>query len=267
VIPDYLTANPFPDSEWSPAEKPLVVLDGATHSIQNLDRRIAGDTAYFVGVNQREFERAMDLVSARVIQFYEMRVPDTSALETHDEIVELAIQWNTKIADISSICRMSSLKSLVLVDTPKIIDLSPLASCDSLEVLEFSGGVWNKNRAESLEPIGMLPSLKSLRLLNIAVNSCGLRPLSKAKRLSELELSNQFPTGDYAYLSARLPHVNCEHFQPYVRLSSDIDGNDTMIVGRRKPLLNMKRDSARLENYVKEFAMLQRKYANSHNDP
>jgi len=244
----------------------VVVLDGATHSIQNPDRRISGGIAYFVGVNQRDFERAMNLVSARAVQFYDMRVPDTSALETHDEIVELAIQWNTKISHISSICRMSNLKALVLVDTPKIIDLSPLASCESLEVLEFSGGVWNKNHAESLEPIGMLPSLRSLRLLNIAVNSGGIRPLSEARRLSELELSNQFPTDDYAFLSARLPHVNCDHLQPYVRLNSDIDGNDTMVVGRRKPLLNMKRDSARLENYVKEFEKLRKKHANSPND-
>lgn len=172
--------------------------------------------AYIVGANQRTFDRAIDLVSARTFHFYEMR--------------------------------------------PKVADLRPLASCNSLEILEYSGDIWNRNRAETLEPIGRLPSLKALRLLHIAVNSGGLEPLSEAKTLPEMELSNQFPTDDYAFPAAHLPHAECNLLRPYVKLESAIDGKDTMVVGRRKPLLNMKHDSAKLENYVREFEVLQRSY-------
>ena len=114
---------------------------------------------------------------------------------------------------ITLIAKIKCLKGLVLEDTPKISDLSPLSQCIKLESFEFSGGMWKSNKTESLEPISGLPKLSSLRLLNLSVSS-GLKSLASLTSLRELELSNQFPTEEYAYLSVKLDGVHCEYFAP-----------------------------------------------------
>ena len=145
----------------------------------------------------------MGLVLSRVMHFYEMRVVDISALNNNSKLEELAIHWNSKLEDISPLASILKFKGLVLEDTPKIYDLSPLEKCVNLEILEYSGGMWKKNKANSLEYISHLSKLKYLRLLNLSVDSNGLKPLANLMGLEELELSNQLPTDEYAYDTSR----------------------------------------------------------------
>ena len=268
MIPKYLTSNPFPESQWSPNLRPVAVLDGVPFSINSLSEPVSADISYFVGVNQKTFEKVIGLVSSRVMHFYEMRVADISSISQNTKLQELAVHWNSKLEDISPLADVHNLKSLVLEDTPKIYDLSPLEKCLGLECLEYSGGMWKKNNANSLEYISHLPKLKHLRLLNLGVDSHGLKPLANLSVLEELELSNQFPTEDYAYLSVHLKSTECEYFFPYVEMSGDIDGKDVMVIGSRKPFLNKVNDSKKLEKYVKQFDELKAKFtANKASQP
>ena len=240
--------------------KPVVVLDGVPQAIKSLTKPVSVNISYFVGVNQKSFEKAMSLVSSRVMHFYEMRVADISALKQNNKLQELAIHWNSKLEDISPLAEIPNLKSLILEDSPKIYDLSPLERCLEIECLEYSGGVWKKNKANSLEYISHLPKLKHLRLLNLGIDSNGIKPLASLSGLEELELSNQFPTDDYAYLSVQLEKTNCNYFAPYVEMSSHIDGSDVMVIGSRKPFLNKVNDSEKLAKYVKQFEALREQF-------
>lgn len=261
MIPYHLTRNPFPEAEWTPEMKPLVVLDGAAHSINELDTRITGDVAYVVGVNQHSFEHVLELVSARTIHFYEMRVADIGSLAGHPEIMELAIHWNTKMEDLTPIKSLPDLTHLVLEHTPGIHDLSALSECKNLEVLEYSGGMWSKNKAKSLEPLAQLSSLKKLRLLNLAVEHGGLKPIAALTHLEDLEVSNQFPAEEYAYLSVHLTDTACAHFAPYIKLEHPIGGKDAMVVGSRKPFLNLEEDADKLTRYEEKFERLRQTYS------
>ena len=261
MIPKYLLSNPFPDSKWSPEMRPVAVIDGEAYSIEKLDEKITGEIAYFAGVNEKNFQKVVSLFAAKVMHFYEMRVSDISGLCNCESLEELAIHWNTKLADISPIKKMTSLKSLVLEDTPKVSDLTPLENLAKLEILEYSGGMWKKNTTASLEPISRVGSLKKLRLLNLGVKEGGLFPLSKLNGLEELEISNQFPTEEYAYLSVHLSGVKCSHFSPYVKVASPIDGKDVMIVGKRKPFLSLENDAEKVSKYVMQFEKMRAKYA------
>jgi len=260
MIPKYLTSNPFPESHWTPDMKPIAVLDGEPFSIKSLTDAVSVDISYFVGVNQKAFEKVVRLVSSRVMHFYEMRVADISGITQNSRLEELAIHWNSKLQDISPLADMQQLKGLVLEDTPKLYDLSPLEQCKELETLEYSGGMWKKNKANSLEYIAVLPKLKHLCLLNLSVDSHGLKPLANLNVLEELELSNQFPTEDYAYLAVHLKYTKCDYFVPFVEMSGKIDGKDVMVVGSRKPFLNKVKDSKKLERYVKQFGALKAKF-------
>jgi hypothetical protein len=260
MIPEYLTTNPFPDSKWSPDMLPVIELDGIAHALNNIDEPVTGNVAYFVGVNQKSFEKAMTMVKAKVMHFYDMRVSDLTSLQKNIELCELAIHWNSKLEDISPIAKIKGLKSLVLEDTPKVSDLSPLSQCTELESFEYSGGMWKKNKTESLEPISKLKKLSNLRLLNLAVEG-GLKPLASLPSLRELELSNQFPTEEYAYLSVMLDSVRCDYFAPYIELPNPIEEKNVMVIGKRKPFLNKQTDAKKLAKYVEQFDGFKRKYA------
>jgi hypothetical protein len=259
-IPDKLKFFPFEDAKWDPHDKPVLVLDGTVIPIREVTATVSGDAAYVVGVNQASFEKLCTHLRTATLQFYEMRVGDLSALEQLGKLAHLAIRWNTKLVDLKPLAQLKSLETLVLEDTPKAHDLAPLAECGKLQHLEFSGGIDTKNTAEDLSPLTSLRKLRSLTLANLKVTEGGLRPLAGCRQLTELEVSNQFDTEDYALLSVRLPKTRCEKFAPYVPLEEPLGEKDVMVVGRRKPLLNAAKDQQRLAKYAEAFAKLQQQF-------
>jgi len=183
-----------------------------------------------------------------------MRVANLDPIKRIRRLRELAIAWNPKLKDISPLGELRALTALRLDDTPRVFDLQPLAGLSSLVFLEFSGGIWNKNRVATLEPIGGLPQLQELVLTNLGVESGDLRPLGKCSNLLRLTVSNQFPTEDYAFLSVALANTECSMFAAYVKLQQPLAGKDVMVVGKGKPLLSTARDGPRLARYAAEFA-------------
>ena len=156
---------------------------------------------------------------------------------------------------------MSDLRTLSLEDTPKVRDLDPIGRLSGLRAFQYSGGIWNKNVANSLAPIGRLAHLEELRLNNLKVLDGGLRPLAACSALRRLDVSNQFETADYAYLSVALPAVECDMFAPYVPLGGELGDNDMMVVGSGKPFLHSRRDAERLRRYEEAFRALQGRFA------
>ena len=256
-----LKLNTFRDVKRGPDDKPLLIADGKLIRIADLDAPVEAGAAYVVGVNQKTFETVCRYLRPDILHFYQMRVSDIAPLTALRGLRRLAIRWNTKLADISPLRRLLRLEVLVLEDTPKVLDLSPIAACAELSAVEYSGGIWSKNTAASLTPLADLPVLEELVLTNLKVQADGLKPIAKCRRLRTLNVSNQFPTEDYALLSVALPQVECDMLAPHVRLSQAIDGKDVMVVGSRKPLLSSKDDATRIEKYERAFEALREGFA------
>lgn len=248
-----LKAATWPGVKWDPAQKPVVVTDDGWCSIPELEAPIQGEAAYVVGVNDTQMTALCRWLETRAVHFYEMRVTDLGPLSTVAGLSELAIRWNTKVSDLGPLTKLSELRTLVLEDTPKVHDLRPVAGLQALRALEFSGGMWNKNEAETLEPVGGLQELVELHLTNVSLERDGLRPLAGCRSLERLVVSNQFATEDYAFLAARLPETECDMFAPFTRLGVPLNGKDVLITGRGKPFLNSKKDAERIDQYVKSF--------------
>ncbi|MES9719726.1 leucine-rich repeat domain-containing protein, partial [Bacillus altitudinis] len=113
-----------------------------------------------------------------------------------------------------------------------------------------------------LQPLRYLKNLKYLCLSNIKVKDESLEPISALEGLKELDISNQFPTEEYARLSVTLPNTKCDRFAPYIFLSSPIVDKDVMVIGKRKPKLNSKVDGKKLQKYEEQFKAYQEKYKN-----
>lgn len=248
------------DVKWDPADKPIVVADGRAYPVSELAAPLEAASAYVVGIGDKHFARLCRHLRAPIVYFYEMRVQDLSPLSELAGLRQLAICWNTKAEDLAPLADCSSLCVLLLENVPKAYDLSPMAKLADLRALEFSGGIWSKNRAHTLAPLAALPRLEELHLTNLVVDRDGLRPLAGCQALKRLRLSNQFLTEDYAYLAAKLPGVECDMLAPYIKLSSPIEGKDTMVVGKGKPLLDSRTDGERLAEYVRRFEALRRDF-------
>jgi hypothetical protein len=257
---DELNQLRFMNATWS-EDRPVLVADGRTHRIRELDAIVEADRAYVVGLAQRDVGRLSKSLRVRAAMFYDMRVADLSFLSAIGDLKMLAIEWNTKVSSLSPLADLVGLERLSLSDTPKATDLSPIARLDRLRALDFSGGIWTKNTAETLDPIGRLTALEELRLTNIRVLKGGLRPLASCRGLLRLDLSNQFDTADYARLSVALPATASDHFAPFIPLGQTVGGKDVMVVGSRKPFLDSTRDAARLKRYVDDFRRFQEEAA------
>jgi hypothetical protein len=113
---------------------------------------------------------------------------------------------------------------------------------------------------DTLQPLASLTKLKSLTLASINVVDKSLQPLAALVNLEILEVTNQFPTAEFARLSTQLKHTVCEKFQSYTKVSlEDINGtviSDIMITGSRKPFLHSTRDAEKIAKYVQKFQKL-----------
>jgi hypothetical protein len=255
-----LTFNPWPDTKWTASDKPILIVDGVLHATKGLSQIVSGRAAYLVGMKDRDVATIAPLLDVEYLYFYELRAADLAPLARLPRLRNLKIEWNTRLTTLDAIGPLTGLETLILVDTPKVRDLSALTTLPNLAALEYSGGIWNKQRAISLEPLAELPKLEELTLTNLSVESGGLRPLARCRALKTLHLSNQFDTEDYAYLSVALPNVECQAFQPWMRVQH-AGGADTMITGRRKPFLNSATDGDRIAAYEAAFRKLQTRFA------
>lgn len=246
--------RPVKDLRGFDANSREVSIAGNTRGIEKLKDCLALERVWVSNVRQGEFERIAEFMNPASLVVHDMKVQDLSPLELMSRIQRLALNWNTKASDIGSLAKLKNLTVLSLMDFPKLSRLDSLARCEKLEMLELGGGVWKTLRVVTLEPLRSLRALKYLSLTNIKVEDDSLHPLSDLKNLQELNLSNQFPTEEYARLSVYLEHVHCSSFQPYESMEGKIIGSKTiMITGKGKPFLDPQADRQRIQRYERQF--------------
>ena len=96
--------------------------------------------------------------------------------------------------------------------------------------------------------------------MNLKDQKDSIRPLASLNKLISLEISNQFPTEDYAYHSVKLPDVKSSNFHAYYLFSEAIGEKNVMINGKGKPFLNSVKDAKKSSYYENQFLKLQEKY-------
>ncbi|MCO0600265.1 leucine-rich repeat domain-containing protein [Peribacillus butanolivorans] len=239
-----------------------LLIQGKTKNIERLKSFYNLTKLWIYTVNQNEFNTILSFVNPKMLHIYELKVEDLSIIGSLKDVEVLALEWNTKAQSLWDISKNTSLKSLSIKDFSKLNDIRPLQNGTRLELLDLSGGESKDLKINNLQTLKYLSNLKYLGLSNIKVQDESLEPISKLKRLQELEISNQFPTEEYAKLSVAIPETKCDKFKAYVNLPSPIGEDDVMVVGKRKPFLNSKVDVKKLQKYEEQFKAYQEKYKN-----
>jgi len=245
------------DIEQVPKE---IAVQGKTQNLDYLSKLPDIETVWIYTVNQKEFDLIINSINPKTLYIYEMRVEDLSAIERLKNVEKLYLCWNPKATKLWEMSKNPNLKYLSIEDFKRLNQIDPIECCRYLEELNLSGGIWNTSNIDTLAPIKRLQCLKILGLSNIKLKDESLEPISHLRNLLKLELSNQFPTEEFARLSVMLPQTECEYFQPSVKLDDPIDGKDIMVIGKRKPFLNSSKDIEKLQKYEEQFKLFQKKY-------
>jgi len=237
-----------------------LLIKGDTKNLSKLEELSEVKKLWIEFVNQKEFDKIINLINPEFLYIYGMRVEDLSRLENLTNIKILGLESNTRAKELWNLKANPLLESLLIRGFSKLTDIQYLEHGSNLELLELEGNDSGQLKLENLQPLKHLQNLKYLGLSNIRVIDESLEPVSFLKGLSLLEISNQFPTEEFAKLSVLLPNTKCNKFKPYFKLSYPIDDLNTMVVGKRKPILNDKRDKKRLEKYEENFKKIQEQY-------
>ncbi|MFC4712997.1 leucine-rich repeat domain-containing protein [Planococcus dechangensis] len=215
---------------------------------------------WIYSVNQQEFDQILSQVNPEMLYIYNMRVENLSLLSNLTNLQTLSLEWNTKALSLWNISKNTRLNALSIEGFSKIRDIEPLMQAKKVEYLNLQGDHNNKLRIKTLEPLKHLDKLRYLGLSFIRVEDESLKPISNLKGLKVLAISNQFPTEEYAKLSVDLPETKCSKFFAYERLYQAISGMNIMVVGKRKPYLNLQKDAEKVKKYENQFKEMQEAY-------
>lgn len=209
------------------------------------------------------------LAAARptLLSIHGTHVADLAFLGEHRQLEGLAVDWNNKVRALDWLAPLAGLTFLSLQDLRHVRDVSPLSALIHLTSLNLSGGIDTKLTLDTLDPLAGLPAIEELMLANVKIVDGRLAALAHLPRLRRLLIANNAASFDeFARLSARLPHVECDQFRGYVQLDGtpppgvdpvaaiDMIGDARVLVaGKYGPFLRARTDRDRLLRYCEKF--------------
>ena len=214
------------------------------------------------GLTQETFEYFVGTYGARfrAIQFWKCpKVENLSLLATLPDLQYLGFYWNQHATKLWDLSKSRSLLGLNFKDFTRMPDISPVADAPALEELDFGDAVMPSYQLRTLEPVGLCKKLTRLTFTLKSLDDGRIEPLGNLQTLRRLFFpSNFFTTEQVAWLKARLPEgVESEVLNASFRLNSPIPDKgkikDTMVVGKRKPVLDSQQDSTKLARYEAQF--------------
>jgi len=222
------------------------------------------ENLWLIGAKEKDLDMILSKSKLKYLNVYQVLAKDLSIFESLKDIKGISIEWNTKLDTLWNFKENEKLSLLEITDFSKIYDISQISDAKHLQFLSIGGGINKAMKIESIKPITKLQKLEFLSLTNLKIANNSLKPIAEIKSLKELDVSNQFETQDYAYLSAKMHSTKCKLFKAYTNCNITGVNNeliwDTMITGKRKPFLLSTKDNARIEKYSAEFEKLKNSF-------
>ncbi|MFK8012512.1 MAG: hypothetical protein AB8B80_10750 [Marinicellaceae bacterium] len=228
-----------------------------------------------VGLNQDTFEYLIDKYGRKFSEISFFKCPligDLSDLEKLTNIEKISFYWNQRATELWDLSKNKKLYSIEIDDFTRLHSLSDLVKSESLKELSFGDKVWSSLKIESLEPLSNIKKLEKLYFSAKKIEDPSVFPLTKIKYLQEIEFpTNLFTTEKVAWLTAKLNgKVKSSVLAPYRGIKRPFQEKeknlDILIIGKRKPFLDSKIDSVRVEKYVNKFNDLVKYYLNHPNE-
>ena len=177
------------------------------------------------------------------------------------ELRILLIERAPKLTSIESLAAMKHLGAICLKNLKKLVDYSPLGELTNLRRLELGGDKpWERFSIDSLSFLSNLRKLENLTLNFAKVQDGSLRPIASLPSVQTVSLWNVFPREEFAYLTARLPHVRCHWLSGHLELSDGCPDcrkkSRVLLTGIRQGNVCRNCDKGKFERKMAEFQTL-----------
>lgn len=178
------------------------------------------------------------------------RIQDFTPLESLPDLTLVSIYWNQRASALWNLEMTHRLRGLEIDAFTRLHDLESLRGAVAIDELKF--GDWIRNRAvvASLEPLTAAKTLRRLSFTVRKIEDGRIQPLAELPLLDQLDFpSKLFTTEQIAWLRAHTPNeVESPVLAPTLRF-----GREVLVMGKRKPFLDARTDTIRIQRYVDSF--------------
>jgi len=120
-------------------------------------------------------------------------------------LIQFDISYPSRIKEWGFLSLFTRLRRLVVDSATTFTDLSYLEDMQTVEFLAVGGGYSKPLRADSLQPLGAMTSLRAVWLANIRLEDWDLSPLCRLKHLELLYTPKWCPAEEIAALRKAIP--------------------------------------------------------------
>lgn len=232
---------------------------GKSKSLSALDKFGELKFLWLSGVNEKQAQLLPELKSVETLVVHDLRTEALSLLNRFLNLKTLLIWGNTKTSNLAELASLQKLQVLGLEHFPKVRTIDEISLLKGLKMLCLTGSVDTALKIDTLEPLAKLQELELLHITNLRVSDESLGFVNKLGRLKELQVSNQFPTSEYAALKSKRPDIHCTHFVPYILGSlrcNKCGAGQAMVIGKRKPFVCPECNPEKLQKFKYDFEAL-----------
>lgn len=246
-----------------PKDSNSLEIHGKTENLERLGDLCSLEFLTLSDADEEILHQVCTLTAPKWAVLWNLRAEDISALRNWSGIERLIIDGIPRVSDISPLGSLKNLELLYIVRAPKARDIAALSSLSNLKYLCFAGGYsTSSKRVPTLRPLTALKQLQYISLGGVNSSDRSLAPLAEIHALKEIDLSNNWPTEEFARLSVLFPDAGCEWFVPFVEekfsaftATEQIPQTMVFVTGSRKPYFKNPTDDdwATINAYAKKF--------------
>ncbi len=242
-------------------------IGGGKVAIEEIDQLEACgeiDDVMISGLRQDTFEYFIRKYAHRYkhIHFFKNKaIRDLSPLATLDQVVLLSFFHNQQATALWDMSGNKCLAGLVLNDFTKLHTLEGVQTAPVLRHLRFGDLIESASTLTDIQPLPHT-RLESFSFGGKAIFDPDISIYWHIPTLRYLDFApNAYTTEDIARIVAHCPHLQGHSLRPYIPVSAELLlPKDTLICGKRKPLLASSTDAARIRRYVEQFERLVQQY-------
>jgi hypothetical protein len=162
------------------------------------------------GVTQDFLHEISALKDLEVLYMEKVTAVDLSAVNALPLLRSLSVIDAPKITNLSWLPMQPTLRSLAIENAKAIHDLAPLSQLTHLTALGIEGSVLTPMLVSSLEPISTLRRLRFLFMTNLRAKDESLAALLALPKLQVLQCAKFFPVEEFSRLASANPGLRCD---------------------------------------------------------
>ncbi len=232
------------------------------------------DTVSISGLNQQTFDYFITTYGKqlRAIRFFKNRaVEDLSLLGTLPQLEYVHFFYNQKVIKLWDMSGNVSLSGLCIQDFSRLHSIKGVETAPALKEFSIGDAIWSTTVIDSFMPLENT-AIEKLSFSGKTIRDNDLSFLSFMPKLSEFNFAtNLFATEQVAWIVSNFPPLSgfalkarhdcmlCDR-KLYDTSAIIKDVPSTIIVGKRKPTLNIEGNEAKISKYEAKFEELKNQY-------